>query len=329
MIIDMHSHIFVEGSFERLSEEARRLRPQIVSGTGGKFLFAIDGKTHGPVLRGLFDIESRIRDMDNERIDIQAISPVPFTLFHQVNDETADEICQAQNDAISSTAKEHSDRFAPLACVPLQNVNMATEELERAVKNLGMKGIEIGSNVKGANLDSRELWPFYERVEALDVPMIVHPIDVAGAERLEKYYLSNLIGNPTETSIAIASIILGGVLEDFPHLKICFVHAGGFIPYQIGRIEHGYKVRQETGASIQKSPSEYLKKIYFDTITHDPAALLFLISRMGGSRVLLGTDYPFDMGDRSSVSTLKALPIGPDEKESILGRNAATLLGIE
>lgn len=327
MNIDIHSHLLSEKAFDGLDNEAKKYRPRMVEEPSGDLFMLIRDHKYGPIPIHLLDVEERIRDMDKEGVDIQAVSIVPFTFFHEIEDRLASAICQAQNDFIAQVATEHRGRLVGIACVPLQNVDAAVEELDRSVRDLGLKGVEIGSNIAGTYLDSLHLRPFFQRVEELDVPVIVHPINVAGEERMTKYYLSNLIGNPVDTSLSIASVIFGGVLERFPGLKLCFVHAGGFIPYQRGRLEHGYNVRKEPKLLVKRPPSEYIKMMYFDTITHYPPALSYLISTCGADRVVLGSDYPYDMGDPHPVSSVQALKdISREDKERILGQNAAKLL---
>jgi len=329
MRIDIHSHLLLNRAFEGLDSEAKKFKPLIVRESTGELFMLVREKKYGPIPRQLLDVQERIQDMDREGVDIQAVSVVPFTLLHEIRDDLAKAVCQAQNDLIADVVRQYRSRLVGIACVPLQNVDMAVEELERSIKDLGMKGVEIGSNIGGEYLDSLHLWPFYEKVEQLDVPLIVHPINVAGGERMTKYYLSNLIGNPVDTSLAIASVIFGGVLDSFPRLKFCFVHAGGFIPYQRGRLERGYNVRKEPKLLVRKPPSEYIKMMYFDTITHYAPALIYLISTSGADRVVLGSDYPYDMGDPHPVSTVQALDsISHEDKEKILGKNAAELLKI-
>jgi aminocarboxymuconate-semialdehyde decarboxylase len=329
MRIDIHSHLLSERAFEGLDGEAKKFRPRIVQESTGELFMLIRDHKYGPIPSRLLDVQERIQDMDKEGVDIQAVSAVPFTLFHEIQDDLANAICQCQNNFLAEAVVRNRRRLVGIACVPLQNVDMAIQELERSIQDLGLKGVEIGSNIGGKYLDSLRLWPFFEKVEQLDVPVIVHPINVAGEERMTKYYLSNLIGNPVDTSLAIASVIFGGALECFPRLKFCFLHGGGFIPYQRGRLEHGYNVRREPKLLVKKPPSEYIKMMYFDTITHYAPALMYLISTCGADRVVLGSDYPYDMGDPHPVSSVQALNgILPEDKEKILGKNAAKLLKI-
>jgi aminocarboxymuconate-semialdehyde decarboxylase len=198
------------------------------------------------------------------------------------------------------------------------------------VGELGLRGVEIGSHVNGRNLDDRGLWPFYGRVERLGVPIMIHPAEPPGRDRLSRYQLVNFIGFPLETTIAGASLIFGGVLKDFPNLKVYFVHGGGFLPYQRGRFEHGYEVREDPKTNIKKPPSQYFKLLYFDALTHDQQAMEYLISSVSPRKVMLGTDYPADMTDPDLVGKIQRVrTISESDKERILWGNAAELFKLD
>ena len=302
--IDVHAHISVPKPVKSMKDEYKDL-----------------------VTRAIRDSEKRVRDMDKVNVDIQALSIANHTAPPFL--ELDESISRASNDLIAELVRAYPDRFVGLATVPLQDPQAAAAELERAISQLGMKGVEIGTSVKGKNLDAPELWPFYKMAQELSAFIFVHPTNVQGAERMPKYHLSNLIGNPSATSLAIASLIFGGVVESFPRLKFCFAHAGGFAPYQRGRLEHGYEVRSECKEKISKPPSEYFKLLYFDTITHYGPALTYLIKSVGSDHVLLGSDYPADMADFNPVSSVNSLKtISPAEKRRDLGENAIKLLKI-
>jgi aminocarboxymuconate-semialdehyde decarboxylase len=190
--------------------------------------------------------------------------------------------------------------------------------------------VEILSNVDGRDLDAPQLIPFFKAVEALDVPIFIHPSKVAGVDRMKKYYLDNLVGIPLDTTLAAAHLVFGGVLEKCPNVKFCLSHGGGYVPYQRGRWEHGYEVRPEGKAVIQKLPSHYIPLLYFDTITHFLPALEYLVSSVGADRVVMGTDYPYDMGDATPVATVKSLKkVSAEDKKKILGGNAQRLFKVK
>jgi len=202
----------------------------------------------------------------------------------------------------------------------------AADELRHAVRVLGLRGAQIGSNIMGKNLDDPELEPVWAAAAELGAFILLHPINVAGADRLSSYYLTNLIGNPLDTTIAAASLVFGGVLERHPTLKICLAHGGGFVPYQAGRFVHGWHVRTEPKSKLAKPPTESLKRFYFDTIVHSKEALAFLVGNAGAARVLLGSDYPFDMGMPEGVSQVRSLSVPAADQAAILGARARALL---
>src|SRR6266852_794777 len=232
-----------------------------------------------------------------------------------------------QNEQLAKLAKSRPDRFLAIATLPMQAPKQAADELRHAVRVLGLRGAQIGSNVAGKNLDDPELEPVWATAAELDAFILLHPINVAGADRLSPYYLGNLIGNPLDTTIAAACLVFSGVLERHPSLKICLAHGGGFVPYQAGRFVHGWHVRAEPKSKLGKPPTDSLKRFYFDTIVHSKEVLAFLVGNAGADRVLLGSDYPFDMGMPEGVSQVRGLSISVAEQSAILGGRARALLG--
>ena len=270
------------------------------------------------------DLDRRLRDMDAMGVDIQAISPWLGFLNRDLS------TTHRVNDGITQAVDLHPDRLVGLAAVPMSSPAEAAAELERAVKELGLRGVEIGSNVGGKNLDAREFAPFYSKVQELDVPVFIHPVEVLGMDRLRSYHLANLIGNPTDTAVAAASLIFGGVLKEFPRLKFYLAHGGGSCPYLRGRWEHGWRVREDVRTAIESPPSEYFKLLYFDSLVHSPAALSYLVDSVGAERIMLGTDYPFDMGDHDPIRSIDSLQnLSDGQLEMIIGGNAAALLKID
>jgi len=309
LIIDMHAHVFPKDALSKLRKSYGDSIPRLT--------------LNQPEF---YDSERRIAMMDERGVDVQVLSVTPGNFCYSAPPEAGVAISMAQNDAIHDMVTGNPDRFIGSATVPLQDAEAAKQELERAVKDLGFTSVEIGTNVDGANLDSPALEPFYGAAEALGVPIIVHPINNAGADRMTRYYLGNIVGNPMETTLAVGSVVFGGVLERHRGLRFCWAHGGGFFPYQIGRFDHGYTVREEVKANIKKPPSGYLDPMYYDTVTHGEPALTFLIKRMGADKVLYGTDFPWDMGEYDSIPTIKSMKsISGAERVRVLGENSAKL----
>jgi len=330
--IDIHTHVEFAGTFDILKKrykEDEMFDKFVVSATGRRSAELNRGIVAG-IRDALRDPEKKIRDMDEKKIGVYVLSSTPFAFFYEVEEELAVELARFQNDRLSEMVKRYPDRFAAMATLPLQVPKEALKELERAVGKLGLRGVEIGSHVGHRELGDEAFWPIYKTLEHLNVPIFVHPHHVAGMERLEDFYLSNLIGNPLDTTLAAAQLIFNGVLEKFPGLKIILAHGGGQFPYIIGRLEHGYQVRPECKEKVHRSPMAFFKNFYFDIITHNADALRHLINIAGGDHVLLGSDYPYDMGDPDPVQTVSQLPgIKEEDRRRILRENAVTLFGLK
>jgi len=325
--IDIHSHMIALGGTET-EGKYREVMPHLSCDSTGREVIMFRGKATYSIPE-LYKPELRIGEMDKAHIDIQVISIIVPFVQYDIDPKLGIGYSRIQNNAIAEVVRAHPNRFVGLATVPLQDPSAAANELERTMKELDMKGVEIGTGVNGKNLDWPELWPFYAKAQELDAFILVHPGTFPEVEQMKKHSLRNLIGFPCETSLAIASLIFGGVLEAFPRLKFCFAHAGGFAPYQRGRLEHGYHVREECREIISKPPSEYFKLLYFDTITHYKPALEYLIKTVGVDKVLLGSDYPFDVADPDPIKSVSRLDvISTVEKQRIWGENAADILGI-
>jgi len=279
----------------------------------------------------LSTIEVRIADMDRMGIDIQAVCPAPQQTYYWTEPGLGLEVSRMINDRLAQIVATWPDRFVALGTVPLQNVELAVAELERCVKQLGLRGVEINPNVAGRELTdpSLNLDRFFAKARELDVVIFMHPIGFTQGDRLRDHYLNNLIGNPLDTTVGTSHLIFGGVMERHPGLKIVLPHAGGFLGHYWARMDHGWRARPDCRTVIKKPPTSYLKKFFFDTITFDPEMLRNLIDKFGAAQVLLGTDYPFDMGEEDPVGLINSVPRLPSaEKERIMGGNAARLLKI-
>jgi aminocarboxymuconate-semialdehyde decarboxylase len=327
--IDIHSHLVIQSWFDDARKDFPDYIPKIEK-EGSTDLYSInagarDAGTTRHVPETITNVSKRLKHLKKLKIDLQAIAPIPSLLFHDLPLETSIALSRAQNDGISQVVKDNSNTFFGLCGVPIQDPQESVNELVRAATKLGMKGVEIPTNINGVNLDDRSLWPFYGKVQELGIPILVHPINIGAADRLQRYYLSNLIGNPLDTSIAIGSIVFGGVLQDFPRLKFLFVHGAGFTPYQRGRLDHGFEVRPEPKEHIKKKPSLYIQKINADTIVHYAPALEYLIRTFGVERILLGSDYPFDMGPKDPVGDLRKITLTQNALKKISSENARKL----
>jgi len=279
----------------------------------------------------LSTIEVRIADMDRMGIDIQAVCPAPQQTYYWTEPGLGLEVSRMINDRLAQIVATWPDRFVALGTVPLQNVELAVAELERCVKQLGLRGVEINPNVAGRELTdpSLNLDRFFAKARELDIVIFMHPIGFTQGDRLMDHYLNNLIGNPLDTTVGTSHLIFGGVIERHPGLKIVLPHAGGFLGHYWARMDHGWRARPDCRTVITKPPTSYLKKFFFDTITFDPEMLRNLIDKFGAAQVLLGTDYPFDMGEEDPVGLINSVPRLPSaEKERIMGGNAARLLKI-
>ncbi len=280
----------------------------------------------------LSTIEVRIKDMDRMGIDIQAVSPSPNQCYYWTEPAFGAELARAVNERIASIAATWSDRFVGLGTVPLQNAELAVRELEHAVKTLGLRGVEINPNVNGKDLADPRLGldRFFAKAEELEAVLFMHPIGYTQGERLTEHYLNNVVGNPLETTVAVSHLIFGGVMERHPKLKIVLPHAGGYLAHYWARMDHAHRARPDCRTLIKKPPSSYLKKFYFDTITFDPHMLRHLIDKWGADHVVLGTDYPYDMGETDPLGLIERVPrLTRAEKDLIAGGNAARLLKIK
>ncbi len=306
---------------------------------GQEVRFPVDGgEPHVMPLRpmnnfpddSIYGIERRLRDMDAQGIDMHVISLQPMFVDH-LPVERAVPISRAINDGFAEVVAANPKRFTAIANLPMQSPEDAARELERAVKELGLRGTEICSQIAGANLDEPKFAPVWAKAQELDVPIFIHPAGVPGLQdRLGKYYLTNLIGNPMDTTIAAASLIFGGVLREFPRIKFYLAHGGGSCPYIRYRWDHGWKVRGDGKAVIDRPPSEYLSQLYFDSLTHGGPALSFLASTVGPERIMLGTDYPFDMGAYNSVAAIQnVIGVTDAGRDLMLGGNAMRLFKID
>jgi aminocarboxymuconate-semialdehyde decarboxylase len=329
LTVDIHCHI--------VTPEAEPLVRDLLTPDKDPFLRFSTAETQQinrqqftALLPKLTNPEERLKDMDRMGIAIQAISPGPNQYYYWTDAELGAKLARMQNDRVAEVVRTHPDRFVGMGTLPLQDTEKAVQELERVVQELGFQAVEISSNVAGKDFDDPRFERFWAKVQELDVLVFVHPIGFTDAERLKDYYLNNIIGQPLEEAVFVSRLIFGGVLERYPNLKIVIGHGGGYLPFYPGRMDHAYKVRPESKHNISRPPSEYLKKLYFDSIVYQASSLENLVRVAGSDHVLLGTDYPFDMGETDPVGLINKLKsVSQAEKENILGGNAMRLLKIK
>jgi aminocarboxymuconate-semialdehyde decarboxylase len=333
MTLDIHAHVVAEELLTALRRGGDgRYGARVVRNEQGAEVIDLNGRFRTrPVLAGLLDLPTRLAAMDASGVRRQAISNWMDLSAYEMDAAEAERFIRLQNDCLANLVRAQPERLVGLCSVPLQDAERAVGELERGLGQLGCRGVEIGTNVAGWNLDDPALEPFWAAAESLGALVFVHPFNTLEtvSPRLRRYYFSNLIGNPLDTCLAGASLLFGGVLERHPRLKVCLAHGGGHLPYQLGRLRHGFEVRAETRARTQRNPSELFELLFFDSLTHSAASLEFLIKLVGAERVLLGSDYPFDMGDPEPVRSVQALAdLSDADRDAVLFRNAERLLGL-
>jgi len=290
-----------------------------------------DGKFFREIQNNCWDQKGRIKDCDESEVSMQVLSTVPIMFSYWAKPPDTLDLSKFLNDHIAGVVKDFPDRFIGLGTLPMQAPDLAVKELERCVKDLGLAGIEIGSHINDWNLDDEKLFPVYEAAEDLGAAVFVHPWDMMGKDRMPKYWLPWLVGMPAETSLAICSMIFGGIFEKFKKLKVCFAHGGGSFPMTIGRIEHGFNVRPDLVAIDNNiNPRDYLGKFYLDSLVHDETALKFIVELIGEDKIVLGSDYPFPLGEHHPGKLIeKVYHYNKSVREKLLWKNAVEFLGEE
>ncbi len=327
MKIDAHNHFLPDTVIEHIRKHKDRFQTEVVVKDGREFLWDHAGILY-PLYREYYDLEAKTADLDKMGVDMAVLSIVPNAYYYWIDGEAALEIHRMSNDWVSAFCAAHPERFRGMASIPMQEPELALEELRRAHETLGLNALAIAPMINETHLDAEAFDPIYQYCGEHEILLHLHPCFSKCREELRSYYNTNLVGNVYQTNLGLNHLIFGGVFEKHPGLKVFASHGGGYFPYQMGRLRHGYSVREEPHAHISKSPELYADHLYFDTITHWPAALQFLADQFGSDHVLLGTDYPFDMGDYQPVEHVEALRLTARERRDICGGNAARLFRI-
>jgi aminocarboxymuconate-semialdehyde decarboxylase len=328
LTVDIHCHVFTPEA-DRLAQPAFKPEYEPMLRHASDATRDVNRKQQEAIRGKLTAVETRLADMDRLGIDIQAISPAPPQYYYWAPPELGRETARLVNERIAEIVRAHPDRFVGMGTVPLQAPELAIAELERMVKELGMRGVEICTNVAGAELSEARFRPFFAKAEELGILVFMHPNGFTEGRRLADHYFINLIGNPLDSTVAVSHLIFGGVLDAYPRLKLCVAHGGGFLPAYSGRSDHGHGARPDARRGIpRKPPTSYLKKLYFDSIVFTHHQLEYLVSTWGSDHVLLGSDYPFDMAEPDPVRFVASAKLTGAEKAAVLGGNAMKLLKI-
>ncbi len=328
MKIDIHAHILPDGWPDLRERYGYGGFIQLeVEADCGKMMK--EGELFRIVDPNLWDPETRIRECDADRVDVQVLSTVPVMFSYWADPEDCLDLSRFLNDHMCSVVEKHPKRFVGLGTVPMQAPELAAKELERCMNELGLRGIEIGTHVNNINLDDRRFDPIWETAEKTGAAIFVHPWDMMGMEALRKYWMPWLVSMPAETSRALCSLMMGGVLERYPGVKFAFAHGGGSFPATLGRINHGFEVRPDL-CQIETStpPSDFVSHVYFDALVHDERAMRYLMETVGYDRIALGTDYPFPLGEHRPGRLIENMTMLPGLKERMLSGTALEWLGL-
>ncbi len=325
LIIDGHRHLMCLGAHTLASQ----LDPAKANSMAGvNQASAMVNMERAPTwVRKMTDFDEHVADLNSAGIDIGVAWPPPPGFYYWAEPSAGVELSRMVNENTASVTRSKRNRLVGLASVPLQDVGRAIEELKYAVQTLGLSGVAIASNVNGRGLDEEQFLPFFEQAELLDVPVFIHPDVPLESERMSSCYLVNFLGYPLDSTVAASHLVFGGVLDRYPNLKICLVHAGGVLPFLLGRLEHGQSVRPEARERCEHPFPHYLKNFYVDSVTFRVEILRFVLTVMPRGHVFMGTDYPFDMADPDPVSTVTSA--AEDDRamlEEVLGGNLRRLL---
>ncbi len=322
--IDTHAHYFPQSYIDLVAKHGPRVGASVVEVNGATFIQVGLNLRTGPITSTFIDLDERLKLMDAQGVGMHALS-LTQPMVYWADDDLGVQLCIAYNDAISAAHKAHPTRFIGFACLPMQNPKLALEELNRAAKLPGVKGVYLATGIRDRELSDRSFFPVYARCEELGLPIFLHPMMINN-ERMKQFYLVNICGNPFDTALAACHLIFGGVLDAFPKLEISLPHAGGALPILRGRMDRGFVIRAEC-KHLPRPPSEYLKRFTYDTISYNEEILEYLIKLVGVDRIMVGSDYCFDIAYEEPIKFVEGVKsLSEVQKQQILWNNAAKLL---
>lgn len=322
--IDTHAHYFPQSYIDLVAKHGPRVGASVVEVNGATFIQVGLNLRTGPITSTFIDLDERLKLMDAQGVGMHALS-LTQPMVYWADDDLGVQLCIAYNDAISAAHKAHPTRFIGFACLPMQNPMLAIEELNRAAKLPGVKGVYLATGIRDRELSDRSFFPVYARCEELGLPIFLHPMMINN-ERMKQFYLVNICGNPFDTALAACHLIFGGVLDAFPKLEISLPHAGGALPILRGRMDRGFVIRAEC-KHLPRPPSEYLKRFTYDTISYNEEILEYLIKLVGVDRIMVGSDYCFDIAYEEPIKFVEGVKsLSEVQKQQILWNNAAKLL---
>jgi aminocarboxymuconate-semialdehyde decarboxylase len=325
-VVDVHAHVIPPALVDRMRSgqapdgitvDESGPQPMVVHRQGYRY----------PLLDAFHDVSARLAEMDAAGTDVAVLSIAPPLFLYWIEADGAVAAARTINDAIAAMVAQAPHRFAGLATLPMQDPTAAAAELRRAVNELGIRGAQIGPHVEGAPLDDEPMRPVLRAAADLGVPLVLHPYYVGSSPGLDDFYLTNLQGNPWQTALSASRLILSGTLDDLSDLDLVLVHGGGHLPYQIGRLDHGHRVRPEARRPAH-APSGYLRRFHYDSLTHSTDSTRWLIERVGADRVLFGTDIPFDMAGGTFAEQLDGFAGPADELSAVAAGNADRLFSL-